>query len=316
MKKIRVLNMSIILIVVSLSILSCGSKGNFSGGSPRLLDISGLAWIQDNTFLAVSDAKNPDEKEFTRVSLLGLPDSLSGINFNAMKPQFPGGLSNDLESAAGIPGTNKVLLVESANNNGAYQRIFLADVEENSVAIKETVTWTDFTSVFNVEGSAVADAHSGLIFIWAERNTQQQSTEIKWTDLQLEPFAIGQSGHVNSVTFTLPADLTDQNGDPLYNRPIVGLDVDSAGNLYSVASFDPEGLVPDPDIGPFRSIVFKIGQVVADDIVLDAEPATMSILDSLKVESVAIRENGHGVEIFVGTDDENYGGILRQLPPP
>ncbi len=316
MKKIRLLNMSIILIVVSLGILSCGSKGNFSGGSPRLLDISGLAWIQDNTFLAVSDAKNPDEKEFTRVSLLGLPDSLSGINFNAMKTQFPGGLSNDLESAAGIPGTNKVLLVESANNNGAYQRIFLADVEENSVAIKETVTWTDFTSVFNVEGSAVADAHSGLIFIWAERNTQQQSTEVKWTDLQLKPFAIGQSGEVNSVTFTLPAGLIDQNGDPLYNRPLVGLDVDSAGNLYSVASFDPEGLVPDPDIGPFRSIVLKIGQVVADDIVLDAEPATMSILDSLKVESVAIRENGHGVEIFVGTDDENYGGILRQLPPP
>lgn len=316
MKKVRLLNTSIVLIVVSLILFSCGSKGDLRGGSPRLLDISGLAWIQDNTFLAVSDAKNSDEKEFTRVSLLGLPDSLSGINFNAMKPQFPGGLSNDLESAAGIPGTNKFLLVESANNNGAYQRIFLADVGENSVAIKETVTWTDFTSVYNVEGSAVADTHSGLIFIWAERNTQQQSTEVKWTDLQLEPFAIGQSGHVNSVTFTLPADLIDQNGDPLYNRPIVGLDVDSAGNLYSVASFDPEGLVPDPDIGPFRSIVFKIGQVVADDVVLDEEPATMSILDSLKVESVAIRENGHGVEIFVGTDDENYGGILRQLPPP
>ena len=316
MKKVRLLNTSIVLIVVSLVLFSCGSKGDLRGGSPRLIDISGLAWIQDNTFLAVSDAKNPDEKAFTRVSLLGLPNSLSGINFNALKLKFPGGLSNDLESAAGIPGTNKVLLVESANNNGAYQRIFLADVGENSVAIKETVTWTDFTSVYNVEGSAVADTHSGLIFIWAERNTQQQSTEVKWTDLQLKPFAIGQSGEVNSVTFTLPAGLIDQNGDPLYNRPIVGLDVDSAGNLYSVASFDPEGLVPDPDIGPFRSIVFKIGQVVAGDIVLDAEPATMSILDSLKVESVAIRENGQGVEIFVGTDDENYGGILRKLPLP
>lgn len=315
MKKVRLLNTSIILIVVSLFFFSCGSKGDFGGGGPRLLDISGLAWIQDNTFLAVSDAKNPDEKEFMRVSLLGLPHSLSGINFNVLEPKFPGGLSSDLESAAGIPGTNKVLLVESANNNGNYQRIFLADVGEDSVAIKDVVAWTDFTSVFNVEGSAVAATHSGLIFIWAERNTQQQFTEVKWTDLQLEPFAIGQSDHVNAVTFTLPADLIDRNGDPLYNRPIVGLDVDSEGNLYSIASFDPEGLVPDPDIGPFRSIVFKIGQVVADDVVLDAEPTTISVLDSLKVESVAIRENGNGVEIFVGTDDENYGGILRQLPP-
>lgn len=316
MKKVRRFNTSIILIVVSLGFFSCGSEGDSSGGGHKLLDISGLAWIQDNTFLAVSDAKNPGEKELTRVSLLGLPNSLSGINFNVLEPKFPGGLSNDLESVAGIPGTNKVLLVESADDNGAYQRIFLADVGKDSVAIKEAAMWTDFTSVFNVEGSAVADTHSGLIFIWAERNTQQQFTEVKWTDLQLEPFAIGQSSHINSVTFTLPADLIDKNGDPLYNRPIVGLDVDSAGNLYAVASFDPEGLVPDPDIGPFRSIVFKIGQVIADDIVLATDPAIMSVLDGLKVESVAIRENGNGVEIFVGTDDENYGGVLRQLPSP
>ena len=26
--------------------------------------------------------------------------------------------------------------------------------------------------------------------------------------------------------------------------------------------------------------------------------------------------NGNGVELFIGTDDENYGGTLRQLPPP
>ena len=119
MKKVRRFNTSIILIVVSLGFFSCGSEGDSSDGSPKLLDISGLAWIQGNTFLAVSDAKNPGEKEFTRISLLGLPNSLSGINFNALKPKFPGGLSNDLESAAGIPGTNKVLLVESADDNGA-----------------------------------------------------------------------------------------------------------------------------------------------------------------------------------------------------
>lgn len=315
MKKVRLLYTSIILFVVSLGFLSCGSESDSNSSNPKLLDISGLEWIQDNTFLAVSDAKNPDEKEFTRISLLGLPNSLSGINFNALKPKFPGGLSSDLESTAGIPGTNKVLLIESADDNGTYQRIFLADVGQKSVAIEDTAEWTDFTSAFNVEGSTVADTHSGLIFIWAERNTHQQSTEIKWTDLQLEPFAIGQSGLVNSVTFTLPTDLIDKNGDPLYSRPIVGLDVDSAGNLYSVAAFDPEGLVTDPDIGPFRSIVFKIGQVITGDVVLDTEPTTMGVLDSLKVESVTIRENGNGVEIFVGTDDENYGGILRPLPP-
>lgn len=315
MKRTRLLHISIILFVISLIFVSCGSESDSSDDRPKLLDISGLEWIHDNTFLAVSDAKNPDEIEFTRVSLLSLPDSLSGLHVNPLKPMFPGGLSNDFESAAGIPGTNKVLLIESADDNGSYQRIFLADVGEENVEIEDDVEWTDFTSAFNIEGSTVADTGSGLIFIWAERNTYKQFTDIKWTDLQLEPFAIGQSGLVNSVPFTLPADLIDEKGDPLYNRPLVGLDVDSAGDLYSVAAFDPEGLVTDPDIGPFRSIVFKIGKVITGDVVLDAEPSTMGVLDGLKVESVTIRENGTGVEIFVGTDDENYGGILRPLPP-
>ncbi|HRK94852.1 MAG TPA: hypothetical protein PK694_00905 [Rhodospirillales bacterium] len=34
------------------------------------------------------------------------------------------------------------------------------------------------------------------------------------------------------------------------------------------------------------------------------------------VLSLAVRQQSGGREIFIGTDDENYGGILRLLPPP
>ncbi len=278
----------------------------------KLLDLSGLVWIKDDVFLVVSDAKHPDEDDLTRVSLLTLPSSLEGIGFRPLSLRFPGGPSSDLESAAGIPGSNKVLLVESSDGNGPYQRIFLAKVVGKHVKVLNAVEWSSFTAVFNVESSAVVDTGSGLIFIWAERNSGEQFTDIKWADLQLDPFVIGGCG-IKSVIFTLPADLVDEAGNPLYSRPLVGIDVDSEGNIYTVASFDPEGLVENPDIGPFRSVVLKIGKVIAGDVVIDSDPTVKAIVDGFKIESVAVRENGNGVELFVGTDDEDYGGTLRPL---
>ena len=94
-----------------------------------------------------------------------------------------------------------------------------------------------------------------------------------------------------------------------------GLDGDSAGRLYVAATYDPEGTVSDPDNGPFRSAVYAIGRVADDAVVLDTEPQILGLLDGLKVESVTVREHDGEKQIFVGVDDENYGGILRLLPP-
>ena len=288
---------------------------------PKLLDLSGLVWIEDDVFLAVSDAKYPDEDTLTRISLLTLPHSLDGMGFRPVSPRFPGDLSSDLESAAGIPGSKKFLLVESTSDGGPYQRIFLATItgkqtKKKKVKILGQVEWGSFTVVTNIEATAVAktDAGSGLIFIWAERASGKQSTDIKWTSLQMDPFAIGGTG-IKAVPFTLPSSLTTAAGTPLYNRSIVGMDLDSEGNIYTVASYDPEGHSDNPDIGPFRSVVFKIGKVIAGNVVLDAEPTVQAQVHGFKVESVAVRGSGDDLELFIGTDDEDYGGTLRVLPP-
>jgi hypothetical protein len=280
---------------------------------PRLLDLSGLVWIGGDSFLAVSDAKNPDELELNRLSLLRLPDSLDGLWFRPISLRYRGGQSSDFESAARVPGTPFALLAESADDDGPFQRIFLVNISHRRIAIRGTVEWSSFTDAFNVEASAVANAGAGLVFIWAERNSGQQSTTIKWADLNLNPFSIG--GREGSVDFALPAVLVNQAGNPLYSRSIVGMEVDSQGQIYTVAAFDPEGTVANPDNGPFRSAVLKIGHVTPTGIVLDAEPTILAMVDGLKIESVAVRENGNGVEVFIGTDDENFGGVLRQLTP-
>ncbi len=44
-----------------------------------LFDLSGLAWLGDGQFLAVHDAKDPDELERPRVSLLTFPQGPEGL---------------------------------------------------------------------------------------------------------------------------------------------------------------------------------------------------------------------------------------------
>ena len=291
--------------------LFCGSA--MATEDPKLLDLSGLAWIGGDRFLAVSDAKNPGEDDLNRVSLLTLPDSLDGLGFESVELRYSGGPSSDFESAARIPGRPLVLLVESSDDNGPFQRLFLAHTGYPRPWIVDMTEWGTFTDVFNVEATAVAATGNGYTFIWAERNSGEQSTLIKWADLSFGPLEIGAPR--GSVEFFLPAFLVNENGNPLFTRSVVGLEVDNEGNIYSVAAYDPEGSVEDPDNGPFRSAVFKIGKVTAVGVSLDESPSILGMVEGLKIESVAIRETDNGIEIFVGTDDENFGGILRELPP-
>ena len=100
------------------------------------------------------------------------------------------------------------------------------------------------------------------------------------------------------------------------HAPVVAMDVDDAGHIYTVAAFDPEGTVPDPDGGPFRSALFKICDVIGNTVELDAEALLLATFEGLKVESVAVRADEGELEIFIGTDDENYCGTIRPMPTP
>ena len=161
---------------------------------------------------------------------------------------------------------------------------------------------------------AATDEISSYLFIWAERASGEQSTEIRWAELTLDPFAIAPE--VSSATFELSDNLVDADGNPLYNRPVVGMEVDRAGRIYIVAAFDPEGTVENPDNGPFRGAAFEICRVTGGTVELTPEPTLLATVDGFKLESIASRAVNGGIEFFVGTDDENYGGTLRLLSPP
>lgn len=278
----------------------------------RMLDLSGLAWLGGDRFLLVHDAKDPDELDRVRVSFLKTPVSLDGMMWAPLDVAFPDAPSSDLESASRIPGTDQVVLAESNDDAGQFRRLFLAEYDEDAVKITSAFDWTNITDAYNVEATAVAPSGDGYLFIWAERNSGKQSTDIQWSKMSLDPFSI--SPPIGSATFTLPSSMTDGNGDPLYTRSIVGMDVDSLGNIYTVAAFDPEGTVKNPDNGPFRSAVFKVGHVEGGAVKLLRNIETLATADGFKIESVSVVERDGESWMFIGTDDENYGGTLRRLP--
>lgn len=275
-------------------------------GPDRSLDFSGLAWLRGDTFLVVHDAKIPDESARPRAGLMHLPRIPGSVGLSLLDVSWPAGegMSHDLESIARIPGTETFLLVESGDDGAERQRIHVAEVSGDEIQITKALSWP--VPVTNVEGSAVARVGSELVFLYAERAHGSNVTYIAWAPLTLNPLAFGSS---DSVMFRSP--------DPIGPgaRPVSALEVDSQGRLYVASALDLER-----DEGPFRSVIWEAGRVDADEmgiprVVLFPTPRRLATLDGLKVEGIAVRERPSGeVELFVGTDDENYGGVIRRLP--
>lgn len=274
--------------------------------APNMLDISGLAWVEGDKFIGIHDAKNnPEKKNWPRITLLQLPKSeLDGVirtQFDLKYPG-PGGVSSDMESAASIPGGG-FLFVESGQEGQGHRRIFHAVYNEGIISISSFINWP--VEIKNVEATEVHKVGDKLVFLYAERADSMPSTKLRWAEFSLNPLGIGA---FSEVTYKAP--------DPVGNgaRPIVALDLDSEGNIYTVAAFDSGS-----DDGPYRSVVWKIGQLVSNkdgkpEVKL-GEQTRIATLDSLKVESLAVVETKGGtIRIYVGTDDEHYGGILRLLP--
>jgi hypothetical protein len=292
-----------LLLVVVLALAGCG--GSDDAEDAPIPDLSGLAWLGGDRFLAVHDAKNPDENDRPRLTLLRLPSSLAGIEASEVEVEWPGpqGKSNDLESADRIPGSDQVLFAESGDDGGDFQRIFFAEQSGDEFKIVSSTPWPE--PVQNVEGIAVARVGARLVFLYAERAQGKPSTDIAWAPLRLDP---PRFGAFRRVAYSAPRP-SGPNA-----RPVSALTVDTRGRIYAASAFDP-----DVDAGPFKSFVWRIGELRSSSagqprVVLADRPELVGALDGFKVESVAVRGNGDGGVVLAGTDDEYYGGALRPLP--
>ena len=311
-KKIQTDYARFFLLVVLYALLSGCSKNELyiDGGTidpGTLPDLSGLSWVEGDLFIGIHDAKATPEKEnWPRISLIRLPQSeLEGVIFQPIYLIFPGpgGPSSDMESACSFPGGRDFFFVESGQEGVNYRRIFHAEYTNGLLSIKSYADWP--VEIKNVEATEVTQVGQHFVFLYAERAEGADSTMVRWAVVSLNPLTFGTFDEVvyHAVDPVGPGA-----------RPIVAMDIDKYGFIYIVSAYDSGS-----DDGPYRSVVWQIGKIFPDG---EGNPAVtlnmnnrLGNLDGLKVESIAIRELTDGVkQIYIGTDDEHYGGMMRLLP--
>lgn len=293
-------------LIFIICISACSDPDDEQIDPTTLPDLSGLSWVENDLFIGVHDAKNNAEKEnWPRISLIRLPQSeLDGVIWEPVALDFPGpgGASSDLESICSIPGGREFLFVESGQEGAQYRRIFYAEYDHGTIMISSYTDWP--VEISNVEATEVCQVGDKLVFLYAERAEGSPTTQLRWAEISLHPLAFGE---FDEVTYTA----VDPVGPGA--RPIVAMDVGSDGFIYIVSAYDSGS-----DDGPYRSVVWKIGKIEQGtdgnpEVVLNLNNR-IGNLDGLKVEGIAIRELTAGnVEIYIGTDDEHYGGIMRLL---
>jgi hypothetical protein len=311
MQRIRKLRLPGLTLLVFFWLFASGFGQTRPASSENLLrtlpDLSALAWLDGERFLALHDSKNPLMPERPRISLIQLPQSFGSQFWKVLSLDWPApqGLSSDLESIARIPGTASFLFVESGEkykNNPQFRRIFHVDFQDEQLKLRSFIELP--ATVTNIEGAAVARLGQRLIFIFAERADSQKATALTWAELQLAPLRLGkfQTVQYRPRAFFGPGW-----------RPVSAIEIDQQGQLYIASAFDPND-----DRGPFRSVIWRIGHITdrKSRIILSRRPQLIARLDGLKIESLALRQQNGKTELFAGSDDEFYGGALRLIPLP
>lgn len=264
--------------------------------------VSGLGCLPGGGFLVVTDVKNDPPQTGGMPPLLRVLPATKGSTWEAVPVLWPSpdGDPNDLESVAAIPGTDSFLIVESSYRDNRFGRILRVTADGQLLGFTSLIP-----PVTNVEGTAVARVGERLVFLDSERSEDQADTSIRWFELRLDPLTLGQP---RSTELRLPEP--DGKG----HRHIAALEVDGQGRIFAVSTADPD------NAGPFRSIVWEIGQVEEGaaglpTVTLLREPRRLATIDGFKVEALAACPSADGKErLFIGTDDEDYGGAIRPLP--
>ncbi len=308
-KNFRLSLLGFVVAIVAIALFTYSSLAknvNNLETNRNLPDLSGLAWLRDDQFLAVHDSKRQDPQH-PRVSLLNLPQSSAGITWQPLTIDWQkvGGIALDLESITPIPQTDLFILAESGNQKNHQGRLFLMQSQNASLTPVAVMNWPQSIGNSDIEGIAVARLQDNYYLLYGDRAEDKPKTDICVTPLSLQPFSLG---NCQPTAFITP-DKTP------HIRHISDLAVDDGGNLYVSSAFDPN-----QDNGPFKSSVWKIGKIELDSndnpkIQLATKPDAIAEIDGFKVESVALRPTQNQTpEIYIGTDDENYGGVMRLLP--
>lgn len=284
--------------------------------------ISGMALVEDNTYLVVNDKKDGPNDEprlsIVRVKKAGVSYEsviLEGLGIKINVQNKP----NDLEAVCKIPGTtDEYLIAESGYFSGDYGRILHIKVEQkkdkwvakyiNSFKPFPVPPSGETPKEDHIEGMACVEAPNGdLIFILAKRGKNAKLAELVLGKL---------SPAVSSYNFTRigSSNLTPVAG---YGRGAGDIYLKSISknrwHVWSVATEDGS------DVGPFRSLIYYAGDFVVNtpgnyQFTLTHPYTNLWKVDGMKVEALAEPAEVISSSVLsIGTDEDVYGGVWRPL---
>ncbi len=234
------------------------------------------------------------------------------------------GRSNDLEGVCSIPERDgEFLLVEAGHYDGSFGRMFHVKVDIAKIPYQLEVLYTFELPEFDpkgrldpagdeIEGIACAARSDGsTLVILGERggSSVYAAGLLRWLVIDLDA-----PGDLRFSAAGIAGKTVDAPGswsDPASNRDISALHLDSDNNLWAAASEDLG------DSGPFKSIVYKVAVVMADDPdpvqIVDSFSVSHTV-DGFKIEALAApTTQAEGSVLAIGTEDEAFGGVWRTL---
>ena len=276
---------------------------------PEPTDCSGALRLPNNKrVLVVRDAKPGVSPSPLRVATVHLENGRT----QNVEVQWPEGapLASDLEAVCPVPDSPDLLLCESGYYKGQYGRVFrctpaFPDQDTSGQpSLKVTATWQWPAGMEDLEGVACVKAGGQHWIIAAERKGVLRWCPVPAADAATPATLLWQGELTLSQAFLAP----------YAERKVSDLHVTASGEVWASATFEPEETGAGQGHGPFRSMVYQLGTLISTgaqpEIKVEARPRHL-IVEGFKVEALAAGLLPN--QWFIGTDDEDFGGVWRLL---
>lgn len=289
------------VVACLLSIRSAPAYGPWHVISPQPgSGISGMATLQHHgDFTRYFVAIDSKDKTSDRIGLLTVQIGPQVTTSYSRLPWPSASLPRDLESAsAGTePRTFYVL-----TSTGALYLLKLAP-DDRSAKLLRNWNIPNKTGIPspNYESFVVKQLGNRLLAVWAHRGNTADPAVICWSTFDStrdNPF-----GPIQSAKLSVPWPKT-------FVRHASDAKVDSAGNLYVTAAYDPD------NDGPFASALYLVGRFMPAGWGFQLQlhqPHMLYCFGSNKAEGMELLEDVCGNRTYVATsDDENLGASYWQ----